>query len=303
MRLPFATLLWVALLAPVLAAGSAEACRLDLRSVDDIRFSGRYDPFAGSQPPRSMIFQVRNKDKDRCSFGVGIDRGQNGNRRMQGGGFLAYEVVGPDNRPAADAPSGPGNGLLAGTVGDDDAVVTVWAAIAAGQLVEPGRYRDRLTVSLYELSGGQPGQLHDRQTIEVEAEVGSAMQSKLIVGGARGELDGRVATLDFGEMRTGDSLSFGVEVAGNTPYAVRLESENGGAFAGVDANNREGRIGYSLSMDGAVLPLGGPVSMTGGGSSGAGGSHEHHFEVRVGDTSRALAGRYADSLTVTVSAR
>jgi spore coat protein U-like protein len=298
-------LLAAALLAALMPAGAAQACRLELRNLNDITFSGRYDPFAATQSPRSMRFSVRNKDFDVCSFGVGIDRGQNGNRLMAGDGdTLDYEIVGPDNRAIADAPATSGNGLLTGIAFTPMLPVEleVWAIVPAGQMAEAGKYDDRLTVNLYQMSGGQPGQRHDSETFEVEATVGSTMQTKLIVGGVSGRLDGRVATLDFGDLETGKTLSFDLEVAGNVPYEVRLQSENRGAFTGTDSGNRDGRITYTLSMNGRSLSLTGTAEVDVAAPHGGTLTNEHNFTVQVGDTSRALAGRYSDSLTVTVSA-
>jgi len=290
----------------LLAASPARACDLELRSVNDIAFSGRYDPFAGSENPRAMRFSVNNKDKQDCLFGVGIDQGRNGARRMAGGdgGLLRYEILGPDNRPVADAPATPLNGLLVGSYSGNSGTATgleVYAVLPPGQMVAAGSYTDQLAISVYELVAGQPGRLHDTQTFSVRASVGSAMQATLVVGGVRGDLAGRVATLDFGEMESGKTLPFELEIDGNAPYQVTLASENGGVLPGVEVGNRDSRIAYTLSMDGRDVSLSAPLTLTLSAPGGRSGNH-HTFQVRIGDVSRALAGRYADNLTVTVSA-
>lgn len=288
-------------------AAPAAACELELRSVNDINFSGRYDPFAGAQVPRSMRFVVNNRDKQDCLFGVGVNQGQNGGRRMSGaGGLLRYDILGPDNRTVGDAPATPLNGLLAGAYRGNSGTapdLEVYAVIAPGQMEPAGGYSDQLTFSVYELVGGQPGRLHDSVSVAVRTEVGSAMQASLIVGGVRGLLAGRIATLDFGEMETGKTLPFELEIDGNSPYRVTLASENGGVMAGTEVGNRDSRVGYTVSMDGREVTLAGPLTMGLAAPSSSGrSSTQHAFQIRLGDVSRALAGRYADNLTVTVTA-
>lgn len=287
-----------------LAGGEALACA-EFTSLPDIHFSSPYDPFAATQSPRMVTIRVGGTDNG-CMVGIGVDNGRNGGRRMSGpgGGMLRYEIVGSDARPVPDAPATADNGLIVERIpGKSRQDVAAYAIMMAGQTPSSGSYSDQLTFNLYEMSNGQPGRLLDSHTVSVQATVSGTIQSTLIVAGSRGDLGGRTATLDFGELETGKSLTFGLEVTGNTPYQVSLESQNRGHFAGQDAGILDARVGYTLTMDGRGVGLSGPFDLPVSSPTDSGRrSNEHSFEVRVGDTERALAGRYSDAITITVSA-
>ncbi|MBP2313879.1 spore coat protein U domain-containing protein [Azospirillum soli] len=287
-----------------LSGGEAFACA-EFKSLPDIVFSSPYDPFAATQAPRTVTIRVGGTESG-CTVGIGVDGGQNGGRRMSGpgGGSLRYEIVGSDGRPVPDAPATADNGLLVERIpGKSRLDVAAYAMMPPGQTPSSGGYSDQLTFNLYEMSDGQPGRLLDSHTVSVQASVSGTIQSTLVVGGQRGDLGGRTATLEFGELETGKSLTFGLEVTGNTPYQVTLESQNRGHFTGLDTGITDARIPYTLTMDGRTVGLGGPFDLPVSSPTDSGRrSNEHGFEVRVGNTERALAGRYSDAITVTVSA-
>lgn len=287
-----------------LSGGPALACA-EFTSLPDIGFSSPYDPFAPTQAPRAVTIRVGGAENG-CLVGIGVDDGRNGGRRMSGpgGGMLRYEIVGSDTRPVPDAPATADNGLMVERIpGKSRRDITAYAIMLPGQTPSSGSYSDQLTFSLYEMSDGQPGRLLDSHTVAVRASVSGTIQSTLVVAGQRGDLGGRTATLEFGALETGKSLTFGLEVTGNAPYQVTLESQNRGHFAGLDSGITDARIPYTLTMDGRSIGLGGPFDLPVSSPTDSGRrSNEHDFEVRVGDTERALAGRYSDAITVTVSA-
>jgi len=287
----------------LLAAAPAGACDLTLNGLKDIAFSGTYDAFAGAVPPQAVRFTVKNRGPH-CQFAIGVNQGATGGRRMAGPGIgtLRYDILGASNRTVLDAPAPAADGLVVGHTRTDQSQ-EVYATIPASQTVSAGAYSDQLTFNIYELVDGQPGRLHDTQTVAVRASVGSSIRSTLIVGGVQGSLAGRVATLDFGELRTGQSLPFELQIDGNTPYQVTLASENLGRLAGTDTVNRESRIAYTVTMDGRGATLASPLTMPVVAPSDYGrSSNAHAFQVQIGDISQAIAGRYADNITVTVSA-
>jgi len=292
------------MLAATLAAGEAFACA-EFKSLPDISFPSPYDPFAGTQAPRTVTIRLGGTDSG-CTVGIGVDGGRNGSRRMSGpsGGTLRYEIVRSDGRSVPDAPATADNGLIVERItGKSREDVTLYAMLLAGQTPSSGSYSDQLTFNLYEMSNGQPGRLLDSHSVSIQATVSGTIQSTLIVGGQRGDLGGRTATLDFGELETGRTLSFGLEVTGNTPYQVTLESQNHGELKWMESGFADGRIVYSLTMDGRSVGLSGPFDLPVASPTDSGRrSNEHSFEVRIGDTERALAGRYSDAITITVSA-
>ncbi|HYE01393.1 MAG TPA: spore coat protein U domain-containing protein [Alphaproteobacteria bacterium] len=300
--------LLLALFLAILPLAEAAACKLQLNSIGAIRFAGRYDPFAAAQMAGSLRIALENKHgSGTCTYGIGVDGGQNGIRRMSGqdGAQLRYDILGPSNRPVADAPANAANGLVVGTVPPKGRLtVELYPVLPAGQMVPPQYYADRVTATVYTLSNGQPSETVDSQAVDVQAQVAEVIQSTLQVGGVRGALDGRTGTLDFGELRSGASKEFGLEIAGNIPYRVTLQSENRGQLLGIGAGNAGRAVPYALALDGRTVPLGGAFELPVAAPTASGRSaNQHGFTVQIGDLGWALAGDYADNITVTVSAQ
>jgi hypothetical protein len=124
------------------------------------------------------------------------------------------------------------------------------------------------------------------------------------VNGQRSRLTGgKLGTLDFGRMTTGQRLGFSLEIAGNMGYDVMLESENGGKFQGSGQSNNDA-VPYRLYLGGLGFDAAQPVRLPFQPATSMGRTvNIHQIDVEIGDVSRALAGSYSDNLIVTVTTR
>ncbi|HEV7369732.1 spore coat protein U domain-containing protein [Arenibaculum sp.] len=296
-----------AILAP--AQGEAAACRLRFESVNQVQFPRQYDPFDNGKPSTRFEIAVA-RDGAGCDFAVGADSGQQpaGMRRMASGdGTLAYMLYTGANRsrPLLDASGGGTETLLTGRFNGnkDTDELDFHGEIPDGQVVSAGRYADMVTFILYELEGGIPGAVLDTRMIRVEAVAAPVASFEVVVDGARRKLQGTVGKLDFGELETGERLGFDLEATGNLGYEIEIESENGGQFVG-QGEAKDSVVPYVIVIDGRVLQLGQrarvPVEAA---TTNRRSLNQHRIEIEIGDTAGAVAGKYRDDLTLTVTAQ
>lgn len=311
----------LAVMTALLPAGDAEAaCRLRFGSLPRMEFVGRYDAFADAGPATRFELTVDTPTGGICDFAVGVDAGTGGaggggagtggagTRRMTSGtGALAYALytTGNGSTHLLDAGGAGIGNLLTGGFRGKPAPVTLpfFADIPAGQIVPAGRYSDTLTFTLYDLEGGIPGAVLDTRSVRVAASVAPVARFEVVIGGVRRPLRGRLGTLDFGELEEGERLGFELEVSGNLDYDVEIESGNGGTLAGRGEAGGSS-VPYALRLDGRPLAIGGRVRVpvTAAASSGRD-ANRHDFDVEIGSVSGAVAGKYRDDLTLTVTAR
>jgi len=285
--------------APSVHAAS-KGCDLRLDNIDRVDPTGDYDPFAGAPPPAYHRFEVRHQNGPGCAFVIGFGEGENGGRRMEDkGSYLAYQlyVDAALTQPLTDI-FGAGSGLLSGTLAggsDDRAEFQFFSHIPGNQMVGSGHYRDRVRVTLYELEDGVPGAILDTRDMQVRTRVRQVAAASVVIDGTRMPLSGTAGILDFGEIGTGATRNFDLEVSGNGEYDLYLESENGGALTAPGG----AAVPYQLFVDGQAVSISRAVNL----SFTAQGTQRHGLQVVIPDTERALAGTYRDNLILTVTAR
>lgn len=310
-------LLLPALLAALLAAGvaapprqaEAAGCRLRFDALPRATFVERYDAFSGKERETRFDLTVRRENAG-CAFAVGADRGLSagGSRGMSmGSGRLAYEFFTGANRKTIlrDAGSGGTESLLIGSFNGNRETVSLdfSGVIGEGQITPAGSYSDSVVFVLYELEGGQPGAVLDTRPVRVSAEVAPVAHFAVEIDGARRNLQGRLGTLDFGELRAGERLGFDIEASGNTAYDIELESANRGMLEGYGEAKDE-QVPYNLILDGRLLDLRGGARMPMQAATSSGRTaNRHRVEVEIGSLSKAAAGKYRDELTLTITTR
>ena len=285
------------------ALAKQDSCKLKIRDLSRIEPASTYDPYGGTAGPEFHRFEIQHQNGPGCAFAIGVDDGENGGRRMSGDGgdMLYYELWQDSSR--SQRLTDPVTGDMAGAIvgfaengnGNDRVEVSFYSTIQGGQGVSGGTYRDRVGFRLYLLEDGMPSDVLDTQDVQVRTRVANVVSAAVLVGGVRRPLAGTAGVLDFGQMSTGATRSFDLEVSGNSGYDVTVQSENQGQLVSA---GRTQSIGYSLTINGRSVSLGSPVVISGGGGYGL-----HQMVVTIGDVSQALAGDYADSLVVTVAAR
>lgn len=289
----------LAVLGPVQeATAAATSCSVQIAGLTRIEPQDDYDPFAGATVPGYHRFQLRHLNGPACRVAVTIDDGDNGNRVMtRAGSALDYDLFKDASLSTpVSGPDGSPSGWMTASIGTNGLVdMEVFSVIPPGQLAGSGRHMDRVRVEVYLLEDGLPGRRLATRQIQVRADVVESVQTVVTIDGSERPLTGGVVgTLDFGDMQSGSTRAFQLDVRGNTDYQVTLESENQGRLLG-----SAGSIPYSLSVDGQRLGLGGPATLSYTNAR----ARSHSVVVSVGDIGRALAGTYQDNLCLTVTAR
>jgi spore coat protein U-like protein len=307
LALPFLAAL---VLAAVPGAAHAQGCQLRIEGLSRIAFVQGYDPLSGREAEERVDVTVRRLSGD-CDFALGAGPGQGGGatRRMsQGGSGLAYEIYGGRGRgrPLRDADTGGTDVLVLGEFRGNqvEARLDLTAIVPEGQVVTAGGYSDTVVFTLYQLVGGVPGRVLDSRAVSVSATVSAVASFEVVIDGSRTALrGGTLGKLDFGTLSAGQRRGFDLEARGNVGYDIELGSENGGAMVG-QGYAKESSVPYRLYLDGRGLDLGRPAAVGQSPVTDTGRAATlHRFEIEIGDTGRAEAGKYRDDLTLTVTTR
>lgn len=207
-----------------------------------------------------------------------------GNRRVEvlsdpaSGGTTESDVI------VADAPSGQRSWAVPYQIG----VPTEWGLRA-------GTYVERLQLLLIDRNGN----VADRSTLTLTVVIPSAVSVRLIGAVIGGESRGP-AQIDLGDLsssRETRSQRFGALIFSTAPYVVRFSSANRGNL--LHEQGRE-QIPYRLIFDGALVDLAGSSEFPYLDPTPRGG--DRRAMNIVVPPAVALAGRYSDRITVTVTA-
>ncbi len=207
-----------------------------------------------------------------------------GNRRVEvladsaAGGTVDSDVI------VADAPSGQQGRAIPFQIG----VPTEWGLRA-------GTYVERLQLLLVDRNGN----VADRSTLTVNVVIPPAVSLRLIGAVIGGETRGP-AQIDLGNLsntRETRSQRFGALILSTAPYVVRFTSANRGNLLHEQGSEL---IPYRLYFDGALVDLAGSPEFPYLQATPRGGDRRA-MNIVVPPVV-ALAGRYSDRITVTVSA-
>jgi hypothetical protein len=274
-----------------LAAGEASAA-CSGRFAGSPPLSGEYDPFAAADTAIAGRVTIENTGSVPCVFEIAaqpapaiVAHGPIPQFELRGpaGDVLAASGLGPkDTARAIRHPLAPG----------ERAEIRVHLRLPAGQMLPPGRHELIFEVTLAEAGGGggrDTRPLLDRGTLPASLRIDDRIG--LNIAGA-----GVARTIDFGELRQGDSRRVLIEARGNRNFLLEATSRNGGALS-MDAPHQQWRIPYTLMLGGVRTQLparAGPFAPT----SIAGQQLEVLFVI--GDVAAKRAGLYTDELTIEI---
>jgi hypothetical protein len=146
---------------------------------------------------------------------------------------------------------------------------------------------------LYAANALLPQALTELQT-RVQADVPAVLDVALIANGARQPLGGASATLDFGEISSGDLREVDIEIRGNARAQLAVSRRWGQLRL---RNRPDYTIPYTLLLDGQPLSsVAAPQTLDIRGELS-----RARLGVRIGELERRAAGVYEDTLTVVVA--
>ena len=297
---PFRTGVLGLVAAVVATWSSAYACELTIARVDVDR-SLVYEPFSGMATIADLEVEVVNTGSDPCLASVAAQSDDRGpQRRLRfGAGALRYELslaAGQVFENDANAPIGDIR-VIEGAGGG--ATVTLRLEIGRGQIVESGVYSDRLRLVAFAIVGGVR-RIADQEDVVVAAHVEPSAQINIAgAGAARSGFSS--ASIDFGELEPGERRRTVLQVRSTGPVSVVLDSANSGQLRQATRPDLAG-IPYEIIFDREVVDLeSGWVTVNRSPTISARGS-SYPLVVRIGDFGARAAGRYEDTITISVTA-
>jgi len=165
-----------------------------------------------------------------------------------------------------------------------------------------GTYTDNLQVVIWTIN--QPGFVFDRITnLAVTIVVPSRLDISLVDEGAPFDVNSTSRIFNFGNLAQNQQRSGDLRVLSNTPYQLRISSQNGGLL-------RQGQnhsVAYSLSINNSPINLSSstnsPVNFASGTGTSGNSGDRFNVVVRITEnTSSKIAGLYEDTISITAIA-
>ena len=284
--------------AAAILAPSAGACELSIVPENAGQVAG-FNAMQDTALVQPVRLRLRNDSEEACSGTLVFQRTEaSADLRAGHGGTIGYQIVDERavNAVLFDAQQSLATPLPVRVGPLTSVVLSPSLRAASGPDIRSGHYSARLDAVF---TDAQTGLEADRQSVELAARVSPGVEANW-VGVSRGE-GSRTASLELGELTTGQVRRAGLQLRTNSDVTVEIESVNRGELS--HESDSESAVAYSLSVDGERVPLGSVQSLQRANTSG--GVTDSNLPLRfvVGDTSRARAGEYSDTILVRVSAR
>lgn len=278
----------------------AQSCEARFAGVANLTFQARsYDVYRRDDLTGNGQIEVVRTGDAPCRIAVVLKSKSTGQRELGGtAGNIVYSIRRDEadgitlnniDRPAA-------NGTLTAILAERTSVTfPLTLRIPAEQIVPAGRYRDTVTAYLFDTDDLR--QL-DRRTFTPSVVVDARTDVSVSTTASRFDIAQTFATLDLGELQTGERARAYVTVRSTSDYLVSLASENGSRLR---RDGGEQSIEYDATLNGRSIKLGRTmqtVDRSAGPTPSDGRSYS--FEVRIGNVGRKRAGIYSDRVRIRV---
>ena len=291
-RLPIYPARWLiaAVLFATLASGAAQAC--SGRIISNPNPSLDYNPFNPVDIVRPFAIRIENQGAQSCVFWLSFapptalgswPDGFDFEIRSQDGAILAASNQAPGvSVPLSSGPLDPGDTHTFGYT----------VRISAGQMLASGNYDQLLELMLWGTADNAPSQGAaplDRANLALLVSVQDYLGVNIAGAGV-------MKTIDFGELRTGESRRVVIEARSNSKFTLKASSAKGGALR-MDAPYQDWHVPYVMRIDGGRVALPGEI-----GPFATTTIAGHSFDVgfTIGDVSGKRAGLYSDEITIEI---
>ncbi len=258
----------------------------------------RYDPFAPREISGNLVIEIVNIGSEVCRLSLGIDAANGDRLQLRGpGGSIAYRL-----RPRRDGfDSGPGpfaRNLDVAVGAGGTTRLNLAIEVAPGVVVPPGPYGDLLQLRLFGRDGAPVGSEED-----VRLDLDVIPQAQANIAGSAGRFGGgpTFGVIDFGTLETGERRRAIVQVRANTEVRIRVRSEHGGELQHVQHPDLPG-IPYSARFDGMAVDLAAVAELARRPPQRLAGIG-YPLDLTIGHVGDRFAGRYRDTLTISIEPR
>ncbi len=279
-----------AVLFAVLTSGMAQACSGRIVSSPNPSFD--YNPFAPIDNVRSHAVQIENQAAKSCAFWLSFAPPAGSGGWPDG---FDFEIRNADGMllAASDQPPGASAPLSSGPLDPNTTHIFHYTVrIRAGQMLASGNYDHQVELALTGTADGFPPQTSapsDRADLALLVSVQDYLGVNIAGAGA-------MKTIDFGELRTGESRRVVIEARSNSNFTLKAFSAKGGALR-MDAPYEDWQIPYVMTINGGRIALPGEI-----GPFDTTTIAGHSFDVgfTIGDVSGKRAGLYSDEITIEI---
>ena len=278
---------------PVTGHGGGACGSLSVRLLSNATIS-QYDALIAADYLSPMQIELRNDGDEACSGSIRFDASRS-SRFLTGtqGGRLNYLIVGESsgNDIILDPESGSGRAIGFTVARRSSLILRPQLRVNGGQPGRSGRYEAVIDAVL---DGSDDG---DRTSVVLAVEVVASVQANF-VGTDAGS--GSVATMNLGELFTGQERSIGIQIRANANVDLTISSENRGRL---NRDGGGGAVPYDLTFGGQRIDLEQEDSIRVRLGEDSVRGLRRQVTVKVGDTSRQRAGTYRDIVTFRISGR
>lgn len=258
----------------------------------------RYDPFAPREVGGNLVIEIVNRGTAACRLSLGLEAANGDRLQLRGpGGGIAYRLR--PRRDGFDSGPGPFARNLDVAVGANGSVrLPIAIEIAPGIVVPPGPYGDLLQLRLLDRDGTPLG---SQESVRLELEV--IAQAQANIAGSAGHFGAGPAfgVINFGVLETGERRRAALQIRANTEVSIRVRSEHGGMLEHVQYPDLPG-IPYSARFDGTAIDLAATTELVRRPPERLAGAR-YPLELTIGTVGERFAGRYRDTLTISIEAR
>jgi hypothetical protein len=276
-------------------------CSLSMRLLGNATIS-QYDALIAADYLAPMQIELRNDGNAPCSGAIRFDASRS-SRYLTGPqeGRLSYLLVGESNGNDIiyDPRSDNGRSVGFNVARRSSVVLRPQLRVNGGQAGRSGRYEaliDAVLDSRHDDSRHGESE-RNRVSVVLAVNVVPSVQANFVGTDAGG---GSVATMNLGELVTGQERSIGIQIRANASVDLTISSENHGRL---NRDGGGGAVPYDLTFGRQRVDLEQTDSVRVRlGEDGVRGLRRE-VTVKVGDTSHQRAGRYRDVVTFRISGR
>lgn len=302
-------LLTVMLLFAAVLGAAAASYTLQIGNVVWTGGGGGYACFSSTAYPNTVNFTITKTGTGRANYAVTAGPSQNTGtytRKLKSGGsLLNYELytTGAMNFQWKAPTTATANEVMSGSLSGQSQVVPLSFVffIPPGQVVPPGTYTDRVTVSVYRAYNSTSSP-YDTRTITLTVTVRADAAVSIVPTGSAFNSSSPNLNLDFGTLAPGQTRNCDVLIKKNSDCTVSFSSDNNGVLKAVPTPTAD-QIPYTASAAGIAVDLAhsGSTVLPGGIPAGPDGNR-YPVTVTIGNYGVVAAGTYQDRITLTVVA-
>lgn len=266
---------------------------------------------------QAVTFTLSKTKGGACNWAVGMTSGDvtglNYNRRLTSGrDTLAYQVFVDSQlqRVLKDIPDASSKSdFLYGSFSNpanQSVTLTYYFQIPPAQVTSPtlkpsGTYADSVQLRVYSDEGAAA---EDMKQINITTTVPKIIDLSLVSPGSAFNSAQTSQSLDFGTLVEGSTKTLDLRVRSNAGYSISVSSANNGSLRHSDTDVRT-QVPYLLSVNGSRTNLSSSASNPTTVGQGSGQTSMNGIglplSIAIGSVENAMAGKYTDSITVTVT--